>query len=125
MARSQQRSQRKSSGGRYHYQRTKRKYELAGYPANTKLAEKRKVRSKRTIGGNRKLSLLETAQINLTDKKGKAVAAKILNVVENPANHHLVRRNIITKGSIVETGKGRARVTSRPGQEAAVNGVLV
>ncbi|MBS3169706.1 30S ribosomal protein S8e [Candidatus Woesearchaeota archaeon] len=125
MARSQQRSQRKSSGGRYHYQRTKRKYELAGYPANTKLAEVRKVRSKRTIGGSRKLSLLETAQINLTDKKGKAIAAKILNVVENPANHHLVRRNIITKGSIVETDKGRARVTSRPGQEAAVNGVLV
>jgi len=83
------------------------------------------VRSKRTIGGSRKLSLLETAQINLTDKKGKAIAAKILNVVENPANHHLVRRNIITKGSIVETDKGRARVTSRPGQEAAVNGVLV
>ena len=125
MARSQQRSQRKSSGGRYHYQRTKRKYELAGYPANTKLAEVRKVRSKRTIGGSRKLSLLETAQINLTDKKGKAIAAKILNVVENPANHHLVRRNIITKCSIVETDKGRARVTSRPGQEAAVNGVLV
>lgn len=125
MARSQQRSRRKPSGARYHYQRTKRKYELGGYPANTKLAEERKVRSKRTIGGHQKLALLETAQINLTDKKGKAVAAKILNVVENPANHHLVRRNIITKGSIVETDKGRARVTSRPGQEAAVNGVLV
>ncbi|MBI4151588.1 30S ribosomal protein S8e [Candidatus Woesearchaeota archaeon] len=125
MARSQERSQRKASGGRHHYVRTKRKYELSGYPANTKLASERKTRSQRTLGGNRKMSLLEASHINIADKKGKTTKAKILNVVENPANPHLVRRNIITKGAIVETEKGRVRVTSRPGQEAALNGMLV
>ena|SRR3989344_2948559 len=125
MARSQERSQRKASGGRYHYFRTKRKYELADYAASTKLAEERKVRAKRIVGGNKKMSLLEASHINVTDKQGKATKAKILNVVENPANPNLVRRNIITKGSIIETEKGRARVTSRPGQEAALNGVLI
>lgn len=125
MARSQERSQRKSSGGRYHYFRTKRKYELAGYASNTKLAEERKVKVKRTLGGNKKISLLEASHINITDKNGKATKAKIVNVVENPANPNLVRRNIITKGSIVETENGRVRVTSRPGQEASLNGILL
>ena len=49
----------------------------------------------------------------------------IVNVVENPANPHLVRRNIITKGCVVETKLGKAKVTSRPGQEGSVNGVLI
>ncbi len=125
MARSQERPQRKASGGRYHHVRSKRKFELARYAANTKLAEARKVRSTRTVGGNQKMALLEVSHINLTDKKGKTVKAKILNVVENPANPNLVRRNIITKGAVVETEKGRVRVTSRPGQESSLNGVLV
>ncbi len=125
MARSQQRSQRKSSGGRYHYFRTKRKFELAGYASNTKLAEERKVSSKRVLGGSKKMSLLEASHINVVDQQGKAAKVKILNVVDNPANPNLVRRNIITKSSVVETEKGRVRVTSRPGQEAALNGVLL
>lgn len=125
MARTQERSQRKPSGGRYHYFRTKRKYELAGFSANTQLASERKVQTKRCLGGNKKFSLLDAVEINVADKKGKSVKAKILNVVENLANPNLVRRNIITKGSVVETDKGRVRVTSRPGQEAALNGMLL
>ena len=125
MARSQQRSQRKVSGGRYHSARTKRKYELARYAANTKLEEKVQVRSKRLLGGHVKRALLSTNTINVTDKKGKTVKTKIVNVIENPANPNLVRRNIITKGAIVETEMGKARVTSRPGQEGSLNGVLL
>ncbi len=125
MARSQERSQRKATGGRYHQVRTKRKFELAGFLANTKLGKVQKVQQKRTIGGSQKVSMLEAFQINVTDKDGKSTKVKITNVVDNPANPHLVRRNIITKGSIVETEKGRARVTSRPGQEGTLNGVWV
>ena len=125
MARSQERSRRKASGGRYHSARSKKKSELAGFPAQTKLAEEKKIRVSRTVGGNTKRSLLATDKINVADKKGKTAVTKITNVVENPANPHLVRRNILTKGAIVETKLGKAKITSRPGQEGLVNGVLV
>jgi small subunit ribosomal protein S8e len=36
-----------------------------------------------------------------------------------------VRRNIITRGAVVETKLGRARITSRPGQHGVANAVLV
>jgi small subunit ribosomal protein S8e len=36
-----------------------------------------------------------------------------------------VRRNIVTKGAIIETDAGQARVVSRPGQDGQVNAVLL
>ena len=48
-----------------------------------------------------------------------------MTVVENTANTHFVRRNIITKGAVVDTSLGRVKVTSRPGQHGMINGVLV
>ncbi len=125
MARSTQRSKRKASGGRYHFTRGKRLRELAGFQANTKLSPDRKVKSLRVRGGEVKYSMLAASHVNVCDKKGKATKTEILNVVGNPANPHLVRRNIITKGALVETKMGKVRITSRPGQEAALNGVLV
>tara|TARA_Y100000310_G_scaffold311974_1_gene358838 strand:+ start:159 stop:536 length:378 start_codon:yes stop_codon:yes gene_type:complete len=125
MARSQDKSRRKASGGRYHSSRSKRKFELTGYAASTKLDAKTKIRTKRTLGGNRKRSLLATNIINVSDKKGKTSKTEIINVIENPANPHLVRRNILTKGAIVETTLGKAKITSSPGQEGLVNGVLL
>src|SRR3989338_8726682 len=125
MARSQHRSKRKATGGRYHFQRTKKKSELAGYAAGTKLSNEKSLRTERVLGGNIKYKLLDATEINVADKKGKSTKTPILNVVQNPANANLVRRNIITKGCVVETKLGRVRVTSRPGQEGVVNGVLV
>ncbi|MEK6949175.1 MAG: 30S ribosomal protein S8e, partial [Nanoarchaeota archaeon] len=49
----------------------------------------------------------------------------IKTISGNPANRHFVRRNIMTKGAIIETEKGKARITSRPGQDGAVNAVLI
>ena len=46
-------------------------------------------------------------------------------VLENPANRHYVRRNIITKGTIVDTEKGKAIITSKPGQEGCINAKLL
>jgi small subunit ribosomal protein S8e len=125
MARSQEKAVRKVSGGRYHYSRTKKKYELAGFPALTKLGKEKKAVTARGMGGNKKQVLLVANKINVADKKGKTVVLDILNVVGNPANPQLVIRNIITKGAIVETKLGKVRVTSRPGQEGALNGVVV
>ena len=81
MARTQQKSRRKASGGRYHQDRTKRKYELAGYSANTKLAEERIVRTKRTLGGDHKQYILSTNQINVANAQGKTVKTKIINII--------------------------------------------
>jgi small subunit ribosomal protein S8e len=52
-------------------------------------------------------------------------AAEIENVAENAANPNYARRNIVTRGAVIETSEGRARVTSRPGQDGQVNAVLV
>ncbi len=125
MARSQRRSRRKASGGLYHYSRGKKKRELSGFPALTKLADKAALRVRRTPGGHRKYALLTVKQVNVADGKGKTSKADILNVIDNPANPHLVRRNILTKGCVVETSLGKVRITSRPGQEGSVNGLLL
>ena len=61
--------------------------------------------------------------LNLKTKKSKIV--KIDNVIENSANRHFVRRNILTKGTIIETKLGKARITSRPGQESSLNAILI
>jgi len=125
MAQSQRRSLRKPTGGRYHYSRSKKKLELGGFPASTKLSKQRKVVGSRGMGGNKKQVTLSTNLINVTDKKGKTTKTEILNVVGNPANPQLVIRSIITKGAVVETRLGKARITSRPGQEGTLNGVLI
>ena len=56
---------------------------------------------------------------------GKSQKAKITGVVQNPADSQFIRRNIITKGAIISTELGKARVTSRPGQHGTINAVLV
>ena len=122
--RSSFRSKRKASGGRYHSAREKRKRELVGHPALTKL-EGTKLKKKRIRGGNQKNKLLSSDTANLVGKDGKTVKIKIKNVVDNPADKHLARRNIMTKGAIIETEHGKARITSRPGQDGVVNAVLI
>ena len=63
---------------------------------------------------------------NLYDPKSKTYKkAKIINEIENPANRNFIRRNILTRGAVVETDAGKARITSRPGQDGVVNAVLV
>jgi len=121
----QGKSNRKPTGGRLKKNRGKRKYELGREAAETRIGE-RKMRTIRTRGGNRKLRLVTDTQINVVDPDtNKVEVAEILNVIENRANPHFVRRNIITKGAIVETSKGIARVTSRPGQHGILNGILI
>ena len=125
MAISQGKSTRSSSGARNVANRGKRKSELGRDPAETRVDEKR-LRKIRTRGGNEKLRLAAANKINLTDvKSGKSQITDILGVIENDANPNYVRRNIITKGAVVETPEGNAKVTSRPGQDGVVNGILI
>ena len=125
MAISQGKSIRSPSGARNVANRGKRKSELGRDPAETRVDEKR-LRKIRTRGGNEKLRLASANKINLTDaKSGKTQITDILGVIENNANPNYVRRNIITKGAVVETPEGNAKVTSRPGQDGVVNGILI
>ncbi len=119
------RSKRKPSGGRYKSTLTKRKAAKGAQPTLTKISE-RKTQNIRSRGGNHKTRLLSTNKANVLDPKTKKYeVVGIKSVVETPSNRHFVRRNIIVKGSIIETDKGKAKVTSRPGQEGTLNAVLI
>ncbi len=125
MALTSTRSLRKTSGGRYQSSRKKRVYETRNQPILTKVAE-RKVKTRRTIGGNVKQALLSVDIVNDYDPKTKKHSkVKLKTILENTANRHFVRRNILTKGAIVDTDLGKAKVTSRPGQEGTINAILV
>ena len=119
------RGKRKKSGSRYKDYRKKRLNEMGRLPALTKIGKK-KVRMIRAKGSNMKQRLLDAETANLLDPKTqKYEQVKIKTVADNPANRHFVRRNIMTKGAIIDTDLGKAKVTSRPGQEGAVNAVLL
>ncbi|MFW6013542.1 MAG: 30S ribosomal protein S8e [Candidatus Nanoarchaeia archaeon] len=124
MAISQQFSRKKPSGAGLRRVSKKRKYEMGRLPTLTKLGEKQ-VKRIRVQGGNSKDKLLKEQIINVFDPKSKkAEKATIKTVVDNKANRNFIRRNILTKGTVVDTDKGQAKVTNRPGQEGTVNGVL-
>lgn len=125
MAIAQTRPKRKATGGRYIAFRKKRQYELGREPSFTKLGKKR-AQSIRVMGANRKFRLLSAETANLFDPKAKAFRqVKIKTITDNPANRHFIRRNIMTKGSVIDTELGKARITSRPGQHGVVNAVLI
>jgi len=125
MAITQHRSYKKPTGARYISSRNKRKYEIGRLPAMTKIGEKR-TSTIRAKGGIKKMKMFAANTVNLLDPKTKKFAkATIKNVVESTANRHFIRRNILTKGAVIETDKGKARITSRPGQEGSINAVLV
>jgi len=116
---------RKPSGGKKRAYRGKRKFEQGSFPVETIVGEpKRKI--ERGRGGGIKIKVLSEKYACVTDlKTGKTEKAEILRVVKNPANVDYDRRGVITKGAIIETSLGLARVTSRPGQNGVINAVLI
>ncbi|MBN2052788.1 30S ribosomal protein S8e [Candidatus Woesearchaeota archaeon] len=118
-------AKRKPSGGRYTACRPKRRAQKGSMPTHTKVGEQVAKNSK-TKGGGLKTKLLFADKVNLLDPATRKYSIEsIKTVLENPANRHFVRRNIMTHGTIIETSKGKARVTGRPGQEGMVNAVLI
>jgi len=126
MARSQKRSKRKFTGKKYKHFRKKRKRELERPRIDTVIGNVTKSKKQRTMGGNMKMKLFSTNYINVTDpSNNKTSKVKILRFESNAASKDLNRRHILTKGAIVETELGKAKVTSRPGQHGVLNGMLV
>jgi small subunit ribosomal protein S8e len=125
MALSQHKSKRKPTGGKYQKIRKKKKRDFGRDFIPIKIGEKRK-KITRGLAGIKKHRILQTDKINVVDlKTKKAQLTKILEVVENKANPHFVRMNVVTRGCVVETELGNVKVTSRPGQDGTVNGVLI
>ena len=103
----------------------KRKYELGNIPTFTKIGKdkRKKIRAK---GGFEKIKVFSTEFANVLDPETKKVQkVKIEDIVDNPASKDFIRRKIITKGAIIKTELGEAKVTSRPGQDGVVNAVLL
>ncbi len=115
----------KVTGGVIHSHRKKRKYQRGSLPLHTKVGKEVK-RVERKRGGIRKLKLVSTEFANVIDPKtNKAKKVKILDVLKNEADPHLVRSEIITKGTIIKTELGEAKVVSRPSQYGLVNATIV
>lgn len=114
----------KISGGKYVQQRKKKKNERTGQKKVVKLSEGDKRKTKKVRGGSKKIFLLRAKFVNVQNK-GKAQKVEIKNVLETPSNRFLARQNVITKGTVVETSLGKVKITNRPTQESALNGVLV
>ena len=114
---------RKISGGRYIKSRKKKRFELAGQKRIVKLGEEKR-KSQRTRGGKLKVCLLNAKFANIRHD-GKTKKVEIKNVLETPSNKFLARQNVITKGTIIETEIGKARVTNRPSQEGSVQAILI
>jgi len=116
---------RRKTGGRRTSYRGKRAYERGSPPSETRVGERR-LKIKKTTGKGVKLTLLACNEANiLNTRSGKIQKTEIKDVIENPANRDYAKRGIITKGAIISTSLGKAKITSRPGQDGVINALLI
>lgn len=124
MAKWRLKSARKATGALMHKSSKKKRMQRGSEFAETRVGEVR-FRAARRRGGLATTTLLSCDKANVLDPKtGKVKPAKIMLVSSNPANPHYTRRNILTRGAIIKTDMGAARVTNKPSREGIVNAVL-
>lgn len=118
-------SRRKPTGGRLVASHGKRKFEIGREKQFTRLGEQT-LKQYRGAGGSVKVGMLSAQYANVVDKKTNTVKkVKILTVKSNPSDPNYVQRNIMNKGATITTEIGDAVITSRPGQDGAINAVLL
>ena len=116
---------RKLSGGRKVALRGRRKFEIDRYPNEATLGPLDIV-SRKVRGRNNKTAFKTVDFANITDPtSNKTIKAKIHRVSKNNANKDYERRGVISKGAVLETEAGLARVLSRPGQHGTVNAIAI
>jgi small subunit ribosomal protein S8e len=121
----QGRSNRKDTGGMYRPDRNKRAFEIGTEKQHATIG-KETTKVYRTRGAGQKLRVMKAAVANVLDPKThKTVRSKIITVKSNPADPNFIQRNIVTKGAVVQTEVGMAKVTSRPGQDGIINAILL
>jgi small subunit ribosomal protein S8e len=117
-------TKRKKTGGRKRAYRSHRIYEQGRQPVETLFGE---VKRKEVKGISRisKIKLVKADYVNVSNPAtGATENLEILDVVRNPANADYNRRGVITKGTIVRTEKGLAKIVSRPGQDGSLSAVV-
>tara|TARA_A100001234_G_scaffold20043_1_gene15881 strand:- start:117 stop:512 length:396 start_codon:yes stop_codon:yes gene_type:complete len=122
-------SRRKPTGGRLkrpNRYRGKRRTEVASEKQFAFVGEKDIRKNYRKRANSQTVRSLSVKSVNVNiPKDGKTILTNVVNVVGNDADSNFVRRNIVTKGAILETEMGKVRVTSRPGMHGVVSGVLI
>jgi small subunit ribosomal protein S8e len=104
--------------------RGKRRREVGNYFSATRVADKAATVKVRRRGGNMGIRLKGVAVANLLTKDGYK-SVKITGIVESKDNRNFARQNIITKGTVISTELGNARVINRPGRDGGVNARLL
>jgi small subunit ribosomal protein S8e len=118
------RSTTKKSGGKTRSYRKSKKYDLGSEFSSPALGDEKKVVSKNARGNTTKRVVRKDHTANVS-VDGEVKNVEIEAVLENPANPNYVRRSLLTKGTIIRTEEGKARITSRPGQDGVINATLV
>ena len=113
------RSDTKKSGGTTRSYRKSKKYDLGSDFSAPEIGEKRVVNVD-VRGNNTKQRVRRAEKANLSID-GEVKQVDIESVEENPANPNFVRRSLLTKGTVIQTSEGKAKITSRPGQDGVVN----
>lgn len=117
-------TKRKKTGGKKRAYRTKRVYEQGRQPVETLFGETKRKEVK-GISRISKIKLVKADFVNVSNPEtGATERLEILDVVRNPAKADYNRRGVITKGTIVRTEKGLARIVSRPGQDGSLSAVV-
>jgi small subunit ribosomal protein S8e len=118
-------TKRKKTGGKKRAYRSKRLRDAGSAPVESELGET----IRRVESGKSRLTkekLFAGNKVNVSDPAtGSTERLEIEDVVENPANVDYNRRGVITKGAIVRTEKGLAKIFSRPGQHGIFNAVII
>ena len=115
----------KKTGAKFARGRDKKLAHYGGHFSATKVSDKNIQVKARKRGGSKKLVSIYAGYANVVMADGKIRKAKIKTVIDSPNNPNFKRMNIITKGVILETEVGKARVTNRPGQDGVVNAKIV
>lgn len=118
-------SRRKPTGGRLVQARKKRKTEISTEKQFALVGPaKRKIYRK--AGGNTMVRVMAENRVSINNpSNGSTTLGTIHNVIENESDPNYVRRNILVKGAIIETDQGKVRITSRPGKDGVINGILI
>lgn len=120
----QGRQGRTQTGKKYKLHSKKKKARMGRPPILTRIGPKA-LKKQRVRGGNLKIKIKSIDEVNVLLKNNTYKKAKIIDFVSNKANPAFLKDKIITKGAIVKTELGNVRITSRPGQQSVLNGVLL
>src|SRR6476661_2538206 len=116
---------RKFTGGRIIPNRTRRKFEIDRYPNEAIVGPTQNI-SRRVRGNSIKIAFKTSEYANINDQDNKkTVKTKNFNVSKNPSNKDYERRGVITKGAVLETEIGLAKVLSRTGENCINNSFLI